>query len=807
MEHLSALFDLATACQDCRDVEALTRAFATRLSQHVPSSGVLVWLVSADGKEVFCRGRWFAAGVHFEPTSGRLRKGLLAEMCSATRARLLAGAEIDRKSLTHLADLDRERVNCALYAPLPTKKGMAGVVELLNAPSGKFSAEEAALVEEACRIVGRSLDTLDVVENERRENLATIERLAALYDISRVFNSTLELDDLLPIVTDRIRNVLGAEVCNLWLVDADENELYLGHQGGEDPTVDDETRVTLDEGTLGTVAQSGEAQRIENAADDEDLAARRSEDGAFAVKSWMAAPLLKGEEVIGVLEILNKADGSLFQEDELYFLRSLSEQAAIALNNANLLEAERKMHGLGALLAISKEITSTLDLDRVLTTVVHQAATVVPFDRCVIGLYDRNRLVIGAVSGEAEVPKTVEMDELRVVLDWVATQQEAVSADQYEEGWAVKPEEGSAQLTAYLEKYEMSGFYALPLHDDQGRIGVLALLSSDAEFLNEQHLELLIVLASQTTVAIRNARLYHEVPLMSVWQPLVEKKQKLMSLSYGRWLEMGWKVLAVVLVLILVPWKMRIGTNATVIPAERRIVTAETSGILKRVLVREGQKVEAGAVLAELEDSNERVKLAESVANLGLARRQTAEAESQRDLAAAAQARLRADRYEAEARLYRERLDKARMRAPITGVVVTPKIEEAAGKMLEAGQAFCELVDQRRMAVEVLIPETDVELVRAGSPVTVKLNAFPTLTLEGSVTQLGAQTVSAESEQFFRARAIFPNPEEMVRTGMVGRAKITARGGWWESGWYPIGYVLLRDPARWAWRKVWTWMP
>ena len=807
MEQLSALFDLATACQDCRDVEALTRSFAARLARHIPSNAALVWLVSADRKEIFCRGRWFETGVHFEPTGGRLRKGVLAEMCSATRARILAGAELDRRSLTHLTEIDRERVNAALYAPLASKKGVAGVVELLNPPSGNFSAEEAALVEEACRIAGHSLDTLDTIEDERRENLSTIERLAALYDISRVFNSTLELEDLLPIVTDRIRNVLGAEACNLWLVDADENELYLGHQGGEDPSVEEETRVTIGEGPLGGIAQSGEARRVEGAGEDEELAARRSEDGAFQLKSWMAAPLVKNEAVIGVLEILNKADGSAFGEEEFIFLRSLAEQAAIALNNANLLEAERKMHGLGALLAISKEITSTLDLDRVLTTVVHQAATVVPFDRCAIGLYDRGKLVIGAVSGEAEVPKTREMDELREVLEWVATQPDAVSADQYEEGWVVRPEEGQPRLAPYLEKNEMNGFYALPLRDDQGMVGVLALVSSDAEFLNEQHLELLSVLASQTTVAIRNARLYHEVPLMSFWQPLAEKKQKLMSLSYGRWLEIGWKVVAVVLLLVLVPWKMRIGANATVVPAERRVVSAETSGILKRVHVREGQKVDAGATLADLEDRDDRVKLAAALSNLELARRQLAEADSQRDLGAASQARLRAEMYDAEAQFFREQVEKAQVRAPIAGVVITPKIEEAAGKMLSIGEAFCELVNQERMAVEMLVPETDLDLVKPGTAVTVKLNAFPTLTLEGSVAQMGAQTVQAENQQFFVVRAVFPNPGEVVRSGMVGRAKITARGGWWESGWYPIGYVLLRDPARWAWRKLWTWMP
>ena len=61
--------------------------------------------------------------------------------------------------------------------------------------------------------------------------------------------------------------------------------------------------------------------------------------------------------------------------------------------NANLLESERKVHQLDALLKISQEITSTLDLGRVLTTVVNQAGTAVPFDRCAIGFFDRGRFL------------------------------------------------------------------------------------------------------------------------------------------------------------------------------------------------------------------------------------------------------------------------------------------------------------------------------------------------------------------------------------------------------------------------------
>lgn len=808
MEHTSTLFELATAYHTCPDLESLLKALSAHLGTRLGARGVLVWLVSESGEELVCRARWSEAGARFEPSPEPVVEGIVAEMLEATRARRLGSKDIDPESLAHLEATDRERVKTALYAPLAVSSGTVGVVEVLNKRSGEFTPDDAVLLEEALRLTGPALDARRTLEKERQANLATIDRLTALYDIGRVFASTLELEELLPAVAGKIRDILGAHACNLWLVDSEANDLYFAQQLGDDPTTDADDRCPLGEGLIGQVAQRGEPMLIADAQEEAELlASRQARSQEFPLTSLMAAPLLKEEEVIGVVEVVNKQDGGAYDEDDLFFLTSISEMASIALNNANRLEAERKVKELDALLAISKEITSTLNLDHVLTTVVHQAATVVPFDRCVIGLFDRQRLVLGAVSGESEVPRTQEMDELRELLEWVAGQSDPVSADNYDEGWKVSPEEGSARLTAFLEAQEYNGFYALPLRDDQGTVGVLALLSGDAEFLLENHLEVLSILASQTTVAIRNARLYQEVPLLSLWQPLMEKKQKLLAVPYGRWLELGWKVGAVALVLLLVQWPLRIGANATVVPAERRAVSAEVEGVIQRVLVREGDKVEVGAVLAELDSGEDRVRLERAQANLAQARSQLADAEARRDLGAAAQARPQMEIHEAEAALYRERVEKARLRAPIAGVVVTSKVEEKVGQLLARGESFCELVDQERMAAEMNVPETQVDLIRPGSALALKLNTFPTHTFRGTVERVSAQTVSAEGEQFFVVRAVFANPNDMARAGMVGGGKISAAGGWPIRGWYPLGYVWLRSPVRWAWRKAWTWLP
>ncbi|HMD32375.1 MAG TPA: GAF domain-containing protein [Candidatus Acidoferrales bacterium] len=806
MERLEALYELATSYHSCRDTESLLKAFSRDLRARLGPQAVLLWLRNGADSGLRCRDKSFAAGERFEPKND-VADGLLSEVMESRGARRLGAAEKKGGLLSHLEPAYRDRVQSALYAPIPGSKGTAGVVELLNKTGGEFTPEDATYLEEAARMTGRALDAIHTADVERHAQFETLERLTALYDIARIFNSTLEREALCPIVTNKIRDILGAEACNLWLVSQDGETLEFAHQDGEDPTTAEDGTLAMGEGFVGVVARDGKGRLAPNASTEALLDARRDAAEGFTIASAMAAPLLKDERVLGVVEVLNKLDGGEFDEDDMFFLDSVGEQAGLAVHNANLLEAERKVHELGALLAISKEITSTLDLDHILTTLVHQASDVLPFEHCAIGLFDGAKFYVAAVSGESEVPSTPETKRLREVLEWVGGETEAVSANQSEDGWETSPAKPDPRVIPYLTERKMAGFYAKPLRDDQGTLGVIALESTEADFLSESHLETLEILASQVTVAIRNARLYQNVPLIRMWQPMVETRQKLRAVSGGRRIELLTRALVVAIVLVVVPWPLRVDGTAQIVPAQRRVVTAESEGIVKQVFVHEGESVAAGAPLAQLDDSDIRVRLEAARASLALARHDLAEAADRRDAQASGRARLHMEIAQAAVDLETDKLAHARLVAPIAGVVVTPKVEEKAGRLVTRGETFCELVDPSQMVAEIAFPETDAPLVKDGAGVVLKVNALPTVTFHGSVERLGTQVVATEGEQYFQARAVFENAGGRLRDDMAGRAKIDTIGGWGGGTWRPVGYVLLRPPARWMWRKIWSWLP
>src|ERR1700738_4315999 len=115
--------------------------------------------------------------------------------------------------------------------------------------------------------------------------------------------------------------------------------------------------------------------------------------------SLLVVPILDKEALVGVIEATNKMDGTPFDEDDLFVLNNLAETASTALHNASLLLAERKVEILETLVTVSHEITSTLNLERMLQTIVNAPQAVIPYERAAIALEQRGRFKLCAVTG------------------------------------------------------------------------------------------------------------------------------------------------------------------------------------------------------------------------------------------------------------------------------------------------------------------------------------------------------------------------------------------------------------------------
>jgi multidrug resistance efflux pump len=160
-----------------------------------------------------------------------------------------------------------------------------------------------------------------------------------------------------------------------------------------------------------------------------------------------------------------------------------------------------------------------------------------------------------------------------------------------------------------------------------------------------------------------------------------------------------------------------------------------------------------------------------------------------------------ADYWTAEVARAQQRLEHTRLRSPIDGIVSTPHVETFAGRRLDVGNPFIEVIDTTSAVVDVGIAENEAGLLQPGEKGWVKLEALPTQTYRGDVTVVSATSATEGDHRVYYARVKVANKNGNIRSGMQGRGKVAV------PGWHAAGYVLFRKPFLWAWGKIWSWLP
>lgn len=777
-----------------QEVSPRSRIVTQTISDAFPGTAVNVYLTVSQPEGDAWTAIASAGEAAVPETTIPLQLGTLGILANEPKPLLFEGSALSREEYAHVNV--RRTLHSLSYLPLIQNELLIGAIEILSFESTLSEKQLESLVAVA-EVASAALHAAQTYQEEHRNTLGSITRLTQLYDIEKVFSSTLEMDQLLPIIGSKVREMLDCEAVNLWLLEPDES-LLLMHQAGEDLTVSEGASQRPGEGIAGDVSDNGEPVLIEHS-QDERLVRRNQSIQEGGVVSLIVAPIMDQESLVGVIEATNKPEGTAFDDDDLFTLCRLTESASIALHNASLLAAERKVEILETLVSVSHEITSTLDLDRVLQAVVNGPSTVIPYERAAIALEQRGRMQLRAISGVTEFnPADPQIEALGQILQWASLLREPSLIRQHGEEIKADREETRAKFQHYFLQSGMRAFQAIPLADEEGRVGVLSFESSDPDFLTVAHLEMIKVLASQATVALRNASLYKEVPFIGVLQPLIEKKRKFLALEKHRRGLLIATACAAVLFLALFPLPLRVDGPATVAPSHAARVGAEVEGVVKQVSVKEGDPVRKGSVLGSLEDWDYRSALAAAQA-----KRETAITLMNRALAAndgteAGIQQAQADYWIAEVARAQERLERTVVRSPIDGVVATPHLENLVGRKLKLGDTFADIVDNTQALVDVTIDQNDIGLVAAGQKARVKLDGFPSRTFEGAVAVISPVGRLEGDTSIFYARIAVSNPETLLRSGMQGRGKVS-------TGWHPAGKVFFRQPAMWIWSKLWSW--
>lgn len=242
-------------------------------------------------------------------------------------------------------------------------------------------------------------------------------------------------------------------------------------------------------------------------------------------------------------------------------------------------------------------------------------------------------------------------------------------------------------------------------------------------------------------------------------------------------------------------------SSPAVIEAEgRRVVPAPFDGYLARALVRPGDPVKAGDVLATLDDADMVLERLGLLADREQRRSELQAATAAYDLAKAKMLRAEVDQIEAKLRLAEARLERASLRSPIDGMVLSGDLSQSIGEPVKLGTPLFELAPGGTFRVIAKVDERDIDAVKPGQEGRAVLAALPQTTFPFVVARVTPVLEASGGRNYYRVEGRLDTADASLRAGLEGRARIDA-------GERRLIWIWSHQLLAWARLQLWTWLP
>jgi GAF domain-containing protein/anti-sigma regulatory factor (Ser/Thr protein kinase) len=382
-------------------------------------------------------------------------------------------------------------------------------VELL-----KVFADQAVIAIENVRLFKE-------LEERNRALTEALEQQTATSEILRVISSSpTDLQPVLDAVAERAAKLCAALDAQVMLVDGATLRRVAGY--GEMPIVAPIEPLPIIRGIVAGRAvvdrQSIHLPDVLAAADD-GFAEAKPYALRFGYRTILATPLMREGAAIGVI-VIRRVEVNPFSEEQVQLVHTFADQAVIAIENVRLFkeletrtqQLAHSVQKLQALAAVGEAVNSTLDLQKVIETIVARATQLSSSDSGVLYEYDEENqsLRLRATYGLAEdVVDSLLAKSLRLgegVNGRAALERVPVEVADVRTTGAY-----SGILRDILDRSELRAVLVVPMLREGRVVGTLAVSRRTAGSFPPEVAELLQTFAAQSTLAIQNARLFREI--------------------------------------------------------------------------------------------------------------------------------------------------------------------------------------------------------------------------------------------------------------------------------------------------------
>ena len=390
-------------------------------------------------------------------------------------------------------------------------KAVAEVIGVLNIwyPDVRtFGQDEKTILRLLADQAASAIISMQFLQAEREQRILA----DSLRKANLMVTDNLELKSVLESILKQVLNLVSARDAQIFLYNGktlDFGAVIYNEGIQPDPVF------PLDEDSiLYQTARRGERILVPNIQNEKNL------PDSWKTGALASLPLIFHRKVIGIMNVSFLKPGEL-DERLLQVLDLLSNQAAIAINNARTYEAEKKQRKLAqALQHTGRAIQSSLDLEVVLDQILDQIATAIAYDSANLILIEEGEARIVRQHGFLESASATANPTIdKFDISRFATLEKMIQSKQP----LIIPDTTSSQEWVKTENTKMVLSWAgAPILAGDQVVGFLSLNNNQKDFYNAEHAELLTAFASQASIALENARLHKEIQNQAITDPLTD---------------------------------------------------------------------------------------------------------------------------------------------------------------------------------------------------------------------------------------------------------------------------------------------
>ncbi|MCJ7624947.1 MAG: GAF domain-containing protein, partial [Anaerolineaceae bacterium] len=428
----------------------------------------------------------------------------LVDMLNEKRSPILVTGTSHQKQKLQSDQARVELLGAEVLIPLPGRDQLAGWLVLGSHQMGEsYSSRElgflGALGDQATLAVERAQIISNMEDCVREMNMLT--------RVAQGINITLEHDDMLELIYAQTIQIIPADDFHIYLLDHDSPAIIMVFNVEDNERLTQREYKPVDLDTLLEREIVSQRRNIHTNDFSRECISRGIQNIFPEIYAWMGVPLNSGAETIGALSLGSRDPDIVYTQDLVNLLQAIADQVAGAIVKDRLLEeTKRRAQQLASLNEVSKQLTSNLNYESLLQSILLNAVSILNSEAGSLLLIDEDtdelifEVTVGPVadelykkrlpSGSGLVGKSVKTGKPVIVNDVYKSQ------DWYEK---------SDQETGFVTR----SLLVVPLEAKDTILGVIEVINKkDESPYNREDEQLLSAFAAQATIAIENARLY-----------------------------------------------------------------------------------------------------------------------------------------------------------------------------------------------------------------------------------------------------------------------------------------------------------